>query len=98
VQFAQADAGQAEQAVNAGLQAAGSKPLSADVLARAWGELSVTWDPVASTLAEEDENGVKAGTEPAKVDLSGIYDLTPLNTILAAQKLAPVSAAGLGEQ
>jgi hypothetical protein len=33
-----------------------------------------------------------------KVDLYGIYDLTPLNDILRAHGLAPVSAAGLGTE
>jgi NitT/TauT family transport system substrate-binding protein len=98
VQYAQQDAAGAQQAVNAGLQAAGSKSLSADVLARAWGELTITWDPIASTLEKENQNGVKAGTQATKVDLGGIYDLKPLNAILAAQNLATVSAAGLGQQ
>jgi NitT/TauT family transport system substrate-binding protein len=98
VQLAQSDAATAKQAVNAGLQAAGGKSLSAAVLDRAWGELSVTWDPLASTLAQENDNGVTAGTQPKKVDLKGIYDLQPLNSILSAQKLTTVSAAGLGQQ
>jgi NitT/TauT family transport system substrate-binding protein len=98
VQLAQGDAATAKQAVNAGLQAAGGKSLSAAVLDRAWGELTVTWDPLASTLAKENDNGVTAGTQPKKVDLKGIYDLQPLNSILSAQKLTTVSAAGLGQQ
>jgi hypothetical protein len=32
------------------------------------------------------------------VDLSGIYDLRPLNTVLGAQNLTTVSAGGLGLQ
>jgi NitT/TauT family transport system substrate-binding protein len=98
VQLAQSDPAAAKQAVNAGLQAAGGKSLSGAVLDRAWGELTVTWDPLASTLAKENENGVTAGTQPTKVDLKGIYDLQPLNAILSAQKLATVSSAGLGQQ
>jgi NitT/TauT family transport system substrate-binding protein len=98
VQLAQGDPATAKQAVDAGLQAAGGKSLPAAVLDRAWGELTVTWDPLAGTLARENDNGVTAGTQPTKVDLTGIYDLQPLNAILSAAKLTTVSAAGLGQQ
>jgi NitT/TauT family transport system substrate-binding protein len=98
VQLAQGDPATAKQAVDAGLQAAGGTSLPAAVLDRAWGELTVTWDPLAGTLARENDNGVTAGTQPTKVDLTGIYDLQPLNAILSAAKLTTVSAAGLGQQ
>src|SRR3954451_8038401 len=98
VQFAQTDAAGAKQAVNAGLAAAGGKPLSAGVLDRAWGELSVTYDPIASALEQSAKNGVTAGTTQHEVDLKGIYDLRPLNAILSDQQLEPVSAGGLGEE
>ena len=65
---------------------------------RAWGELTVTWDPIATALKKSADNGVAAGTTQKAVDLKGIYDLTPLNTILKSQNLAPVSAAGLGDE
>ena len=68
------------------------------MLDRAWSELTVTYDPIASALKKSAENGVAAGTTEKAVDLKGIYDLTPLNTILTAQKLAPVSAGGLGDE
>ena len=44
------------------------------------------------------ENAVKAGTQPKPVDLSGIYELRPLNAVLDDQHLSTVSAAGLGQQ
>ena len=98
VKYAQDDAAGAKKAVNAGLQAAGSKSLADNVLDRAWSELSVTYDPIASTLKTSMQNAVKAGTTAQKVDLSGIYDLRPLNTVLKAQNLSTVSAGGLGSQ
>src|SRR3954469_13695970 len=51
VEFAANDPAGAKAAVNAGLQAAGGKQLAPDVLDRAWSELSVTYDPIASALA-----------------------------------------------
>lgn len=98
VQLAQKDPAAAKKAVNDGLAAAGGKSVSAGVLDRAWSELSVTYDPIASGLQKNNQNGVKAGTQPKLVDLKGIYDLRPLNTILKDQGLATVSAGGLGEQ
>ncbi|HEY4630116.1 MAG TPA: ABC transporter substrate-binding protein [Blastococcus sp.] len=98
VQFAGQDPEAAKKSVNAALDAAGGKSLSPEVLDRAWSELTVTYDPIASALKQSAENGFTAGTTAKKVDLSGIYDLKPLNGILADQGLQPVSAGGLGEQ
>jgi NitT/TauT family transport system substrate-binding protein len=97
VKLATDDAAAAKTAVNAGLEAAGGKALDAAVLDRAWSELAVTYDPVASALKQSAENGVAAGTSE-KTDLDGIYDLRPLNAILTDQGLSTVSAGGLGDQ
>jgi NitT/TauT family transport system substrate-binding protein len=98
VEFATTDADGAKAAVNAGLEAAGGSALDTEVLDRAWGELTVTYDPIASALAQSAENGVAAGTTEEEVDLAGIYDLRPLNTVLADQGLEPVPAGGLGDE
>ncbi|MCU1607958.1 MAG: transporter substrate-binding protein [Modestobacter sp.] len=98
VEFATNDPAGAKAAVNAGLKAAGGKELSAPVLDRAWSELTVTYDPIASALAKSAKNGVSAGTTAEQVDLNGIYDLAPLNAVLAGQKLAPVTSDGLGRE
>ena len=98
VQLAQKDATTAKSVINAGLVKAGSKSLDATTMDRAWSELSVTWDPIASALKKSADNGVSAGTTETKVNLAGIYDLRLLNKILAEQKLDKVSAGGLGEQ
>jgi len=91
------DAAKAKTAVNTALEAAGGKALSAPVLDRAWSELTVTYDPIASALKKSAANGVAAGTTEKAVDLKGIYDLRPLNAVLKAQSLDPVSAGGLGD-
>jgi NitT/TauT family transport system substrate-binding protein len=92
------DAGKAKTAVNAALEAAGGKTLSAPVLDRAWSELTVTYDPIASALKKSAANGVAAGTTEKAVDLKGIYDLRPLNAVLKDKSLDPVSAGGLGDE
>src|SRR3954447_682523 len=88
----------AKTAVNAGLEASGGKALEAQVLDRAWSELTVTYDPIASALKQSAENGVSAGTTEKEVDLAGIYDLRPLNGVLKDQGLDAVSAGGLGKE
>jgi NitT/TauT family transport system substrate-binding protein len=98
VQFAQSDPDGAKKAVNAALDAAGGKSLKDPVLQRAWGELTVTYDPIASALETSAKNAVTAGTTEKQVDLEGIYDLRPLNEILKKQNLEPVSAGGLGDE
>src|SRR3954470_20627494 len=98
VEFAQSDPDGAKKAVNAALDAAGGKSLKDPVLERAWGELTVTYDPIASALEQSAKNAVTAGTTEKQVDLDGIYDLRPLNAILKDQSLDPVSAGGLGEE
>jgi len=98
VQEATDDADAAKEAVNAGLEAAGGSPLSGEVIDRAWENLEVTWDPIASTLQESAQHAVDAGTSEELVELEGIYDLRPLNAILGDVDEDPVSAAGLGEE
>jgi NitT/TauT family transport system substrate-binding protein len=98
VQEATDDPDAAKKAVNEGLKAAGGSELSAEVIDRAWENLEVTYDPIASTLKESAQHSVDAGTSDELVDLAGIYDLRPLNAILSGLDLDPVSAAGLGEE
>ena len=98
VEFAGTDPAGAKAAVNAGLEAAGGKKLDDAVLERAWSELTVTYDPIATALAQSAENGVAAGTTADEVDLDGIYDLAPLNAVLADQQLPTVTADGLGKE
>ncbi|MDQ1660877.1 MAG: sulfonate transport system substrate-binding protein [Blastococcus sp.] len=98
VQFATKDAAGAKTAINAGLKAAGSSALKDAVFDRAWKEMAATYDPIAPALKTSADNGVTAGTAEKKIDLAGIFDLTPLNAVLKAQGLTAVSADGLGTE
>jgi NitT/TauT family transport system substrate-binding protein len=98
IEFATDDPPGAKAAVNSALEAAGGRQLATPVLDRAWSELTVTYDPIASTLAESAQHGVAAGTTEEEVDLNGIYELRPLNAVLEEQGLATVTSAGLGEE
>ena len=92
------DVDAAKEAVNKGLEDAGGSPLDAEVIDRAFENLEVTWEPLASTLQEEAQHAVDAGTSEELVDLEGIYDLRPLNAVLSDLDLDTVSAGGLGEE
>ncbi|WP_421741668.1 ABC transporter substrate-binding protein [Cellulomonas sp.] len=71
------------------------KPLSAEVLDRAWGNLRITLDPIASSLQTSADHAVAAGTSD-ETDLQGIYDLSLLNEVLAENDQEPVSDGDLG--
>lgn len=89
---------EAKVAVNTGLEALSSEPLSPEVLDRAWEQLEVTIDPVASSLQTSSEDAFVAGTAEEAVDLQGVYDLRLLNGVLAERGMATVSAGGLGDE
>ncbi len=81
---AQADA-------NAELASYTGKPLKASVIAAAFKEITFTDDPDASSLTSDASQAVSLGLLKP-VTLSGIFDLTPLNTALAAAGESPVSS------
>ncbi|MFJ5772835.1 aliphatic sulfonate ABC transporter substrate-binding protein [Streptomyces sp. NPDC093094] len=90
-----ADPDRAKAAANKQLEADSGKALPAEVLDPAWKSIQFTNDPLASTLSTEAEHAVKAGLLE-KPDLKGIYDLTLLNKVLAAEGESTVDDAGLG--
>jgi len=92
-----ADPAAAKSTANAALKALTGKDLKANVLDRAFDNLTLTLDPVASTLSVSADHGVEVGTTK-KADLDGIYDLTLLNALLTQRGEKPVSAAGLGKE
>jgi len=88
---------EARTQANDAIEALTSKKLSPGVLDRAWSNLTITNDPVASSIQTSADHAAQVGVS-GKVDLHGIYDLTPLNEVLRAHGLPPVSAAGLGTE
>ncbi|MBN2406344.1 MAG: ABC transporter substrate-binding protein [Elusimicrobia bacterium] len=63
------------------------KELAPDVLEDAFSRTSLTWDPVQKSLMTSAEWAFESGfLGDAKPDLSGIYDLTLLNKVLAEKR------------
>ena len=81
---AQADA-------NAELASYTGKPLKASIVAASFKEITFTNDPDAASLKTDASQAVSLGLLKP-VDLSGIYDLGPLNKVLAAAGESQVSS------
>jgi sulfonate transport system substrate-binding protein len=74
----------AARAANTELTTLLGKGLAPDVLAQSLTYLTFTDDPVASSLATDAQHGVAIGLLKPVSNLSGIYDLGPLNALLKA--------------
>ncbi|GAA3005953.1 aliphatic sulfonate ABC transporter substrate-binding protein [Streptomyces fulvorobeus] len=86
---------EAKASANAALKELSGKALPAEVIDPAWKSIRFTDDPLAATLDAQAGHAVKAGLLE-ETDLTGIYDLGPLNKILKAAGKPGVSDAGLG--
>ncbi|RST07202.1 aliphatic sulfonate ABC transporter substrate-binding protein [Streptomyces sp. WAC05374] len=87
----------AKDSANARLKALTGKPLGDEVIDAAWPSIRFTDDPLAATLRAQADHAVAAGLLP-EPDLKGIYDLGPLNRVLAAEGRAKAADAGLGAE
>jgi NitT/TauT family transport system substrate-binding protein len=67
------------------------KPLKSGVLTPAFKEITFTDDPDSSSLSQDATEAEAVGLL-TKVNLSGIFDLAPLNTILKSEGKTAVSA------
>jgi NitT/TauT family transport system substrate-binding protein len=86
---------EAKEAANAKLQELTGKPLPPEVIDPAWKSIRFTDDPLAATLDAQADHAVRTGLLQ-QPDLAGIYDLKPLNKVLAAEGRPEVADAGLG--
>jgi NitT/TauT family transport system substrate-binding protein len=86
---------QAKSDVNGKLAELSGKPLPQEVIDRAWENLTITVDPIATSLRKSASDAVDAGLTE-ETELRGIYDLGALNAILESRGLATVSDGGLG--
>ena len=92
------DPNAAKAAANAGLGAAGSKPLPANVLDRAWSAVSLNPDPLASTFPQLAQDAVTAGTAQSATNVKGLIDVGPLNQALTEAGRPTVDPAGLDQK
>lgn len=90
--FIKSSPAQAARIANAQLAAYTGKSLSPKVIDPAFDEITFTDDPDAASLTTDAQDAVSVGLLKP-VNLNGIFDLTPLNTILTADGDPTVSAA-----
>jgi NitT/TauT family transport system substrate-binding protein len=89
--FIKSNPAQAEQVANDQLAAYTGKPITADILDPAFKEITFTNDPSVASLNDDANQAVSVGLlKPVKLD--GIFDLGPLNALLAATGQAQVGA------
>ena len=74
----------AEAAANAELTSALGKGLKSGVLSAAFQQITFTNDPIASSLAADAQHAVAVGLLGPVSNISALYDLGPLNRLLAA--------------
>jgi NitT/TauT family transport system substrate-binding protein len=67
-----------------------SQTISTEVLDQAWSRMEVTYDPLQDTLLSQAQAAQRAGFLQAPFDLSGLTDLSLLNQVLSADRLAPL--------
>jgi NitT/TauT family transport system substrate-binding protein len=89
--FIKSNPAAAQADANAELASYTGKPLKASIVAAAFKEITFTDDPDASSLTADSTQAVSLGLLKP-VNLTGIFDLTPLNTALSAAGETQVSS------
>jgi sulfonate transport system substrate-binding protein len=95
IDFAGTDKAAAETAVNKQLKEATGKALQPAVIDRAFQNIQITADPIASTFPQLAKDQVTAGIAEEAPAVAGFADLGPLNDVLGKAGKPAVDAAGL---
>jgi NitT/TauT family transport system substrate-binding protein len=96
--LATSDPTEAKAAVNRQLKSLTGSALAQPVLDRAFSNIELTTDPLASRFPQLAQDQVTAGIAKTAAKLNGFFDLTPLNAVLTTAGKATVSAAGLDQK
>ena len=78
------DPAAAQTTVNAEIEKFTTKAIGEELLATAWGNLTFTIDPIASSLQKSADDAQALDILEDPGDLAGLYDLTLLNELLRA--------------
>jgi NitT/TauT family transport system substrate-binding protein len=82
---------EAQEFLNTEIEKITGKKLAPEVLAMAWGRMTVTWDPISASLFTSAQSAYEAGFLKEEPVLDGIYDLTLLNDVLKEKGLPAVA-------
>lgn len=95
IQFIQKNPQAAASAANAEIAKLGGKSLDSSALARAWGEMTFTWDPETSSITTDAQRAYALKditTNPTNI--ASLYDLGDLNAVLQSKGLPTVKVSG----
>ena len=90
--FINSDKAAAQTAADAELAALSGKALKPSIVAASFAQVTFTNDPIASSLIADAQHAVDVGLLKPVSDLNAIYDLAPLNKLLAADGLPSVGS------
>lgn len=93
VQYIQANPTDAAQLANTQIQNITGSAIKSDELSVAFKDLQITYDPLASSIAEQANRSYTLGFVKSKPDLTSFYNLGPLNDVLASKGLAAVAGS-----
>jgi NitT/TauT family transport system substrate-binding protein len=91
-QFIANEKSAAEAAANAELASVSGKALKSSLVTASFAQITFTNDPIASSLETDAQHAVAVGLLKPVSNLSGLYDLGPLNKLLAAAGQQQVSS------
>jgi NitT/TauT family transport system substrate-binding protein len=91
IDYIKSDPAQAQADANAELAAYTGKALKTSIVAASFKEIDFTANPDAASLTADAQQAVSVGLLKP-VNLTGIFDLTPLNTLLSADGQPQVSS------
>ncbi|MFI5693116.1 ABC transporter substrate-binding protein [Kribbella sp. NPDC051586] len=95
IDYSATNPGDAKTVVNDQLKAATGKALKPAVIDRAFKNIQITADPIASTFPQLAKDQVTAGIAKEAPAVAGFADLGPLNDVLGKAGKPTVDAAGL---
>ncbi|MFI7066309.1 ABC transporter substrate-binding protein [Kribbella sp. NPDC050124] len=95
IDFSTSDQAAAKTVVNAQLKELTGKALKPAVIDRAFANIEITADPIASTFPQLAKDQVTAGIAKEAPAVAGFADLGPLNDVLTKAGKPTVDAAGL---
>jgi NitT/TauT family transport system substrate-binding protein len=94
VQFIQKNGSDATTIINAELKQLTGKAIASPVIASALKNTDFTYDPLISTIISAADSAYQLGfLGKSKPNLTGLFDLQPLNDVLKAKGLPAVAAA-----
>jgi len=98
IDYANDNTADAQAAVNKQLEALTGKALKPETIERAWGNITLTFDPIAGEFKQLAQDQVTAGIAEQAPEVAGFADLTALNSVLKEAGKPEVDAGGLDKK